>query len=231
MIYELWILGINGWDFGLILVQEGLVLAGLENGFVVHYLSDVLLGEHHLRTQFDAAFGGILVVDQFVHVAVFDEAEVLFRLLVLEEVDPQRRALDQFRLRADHLGDKLLVEGILGVAPLATSGQIDWPLSRNQWTKGTDGLLLLLDDLQLKLVLDRRPGIAGFLNEGTSTSLGGFLRSLWRDRVSQRDMTRLVRFVWGEGKGSLEWAEEPPKKRISRLQATLFRDSRGLTGN
>lgn len=70
------------------MVQKGLVLAGLENGFVVHYLSDVLLGDHQLRTQLDATFGCVLVVDQFVHVAVLDEAEVLFRLLVLEEVDP-----------------------------------------------------------------------------------------------------------------------------------------------
>lgn len=74
-----------------ILVQKGLVLAGLENGFVVHYLSDVLLGDHQLRTQLDATFGCVLVVDQFVHVAVLDEAEVLFRLLVLEEVDPGGR--------------------------------------------------------------------------------------------------------------------------------------------
>lgn len=70
------------------MVQKAPIFAGLKDGFVVHYLSDVLLGQDKLWTQLNTALRGVLVVDQLVHVAVFDEREVLLRLLILEEVDP-----------------------------------------------------------------------------------------------------------------------------------------------
>lgn len=71
-----------------ILVQKDPILAGLKDGFIMHYLSHVFLGQHQLRTQLDTALRGVLVVDQLVYVAVLDEGEILLRLLVLEEVDP-----------------------------------------------------------------------------------------------------------------------------------------------
>lgn len=108
-----------------ILVQKAPIFAGLKDGFVVHYLSDVLLGQYQFRTQLDATLRGVLVVDQLVHVAILDECKIFLRLLVLEEVDPERSSLDQFSLGADHFGDELLVESVLRVTPFPTSGQVD----------------------------------------------------------------------------------------------------------
>lgn len=71
-----------------ILEQKDPILAGLKDGFIMHYLSHVFFGQHQLRTQLDTALRGVLVVDQLVYVAVLDEGEILLRLLVLEEVDP-----------------------------------------------------------------------------------------------------------------------------------------------
>lgn len=71
-----------------ILVQKAPIFAGLKDGFVVHYLSDVLLGQYQLRTQLDATLRGVLVVDQLVHVAILDECKIFLWLLVLEKVDP-----------------------------------------------------------------------------------------------------------------------------------------------
>lgn len=79
----------GGWESAFsILIKEHLRLAGLENGFVFHYLSHIFFGHYHLRAQLDATLGGIHIVYQLVDVAVLDEAQILLRFLVLEEVYP-----------------------------------------------------------------------------------------------------------------------------------------------